>query len=102
NIIRLSKPSSSVAWFQAIAAVQKAHHRRRCRWRNLDDDDDRQPRFALTSPAVVSRPRAYHRPARLTPLDGATGGVVRASLHRTGLRLQRIQPADDPVAGRHA
>ena len=27
---------------------------------------------------------------------------MRASVHRTGLRLQRVQPADDAAAGRHA
>ena len=85
----------------AIAAVQ-AHHKKRCRWRILNDDDARRLRPALTNPAAVSRPRAHHRPARLQPLDGAAGGALRASVHRTGLCLQRLQPADDPAARRFA
>ena len=37
----------------------------------------------------------------LQPLAGAAGGAVRASLHRPGLRLQRLQPAADQAARHH-
>ena len=35
-------------------------------------------------------------------MDGAAGRTVRASVHRTSLRIQRVQSADDQTARHHA
>ena len=32
-------------------------------------------------------------------MDGAAGGALRASVHRPGLRVQRVQPAHDQLIG---
>ena len=37
----------------------------------------------------------YDCQTRLQPVDGAAGGTLHPSVHRPGLRLQRVQPADD-------
>ena len=40
--------------------------------------------------------------AGFQPVDGAARGAVRASVHRPGLCLQRLQPADDQADRHHA
>src|SRR5689334_13115950 len=51
---------------------------------------------------IISRPESYGRQTGLQPVDGAAGSALRASLHRTGLRVQRVQSADDQAARRIA
>jgi hypothetical protein len=64
----------------------------------IDDDDTRRHARPFAIVASVSRSRAHHCQARLQPLDGAAGCVVRASVHRPGLCVQRLQSSDDTAA----
>ena len=48
--------------------------------------------------AFIPRPQSHDRQTGLQPLDGAAGRAVRASVHRPGLRVQRVQSADDQAA----
>src|ERR1700689_1055843 len=44
---------------------------------------------------VDSGPKPHHRQAWLQPLDGSAGGAMHSSVHRPGLRVQRLQSAFD-------
>src|SRR5665213_809178 len=50
---------------------------------------------------VVFESRPHHRAARLQPLAHSAGRALRPSLHRRGLCLQRLQPADEQADWRH-
>ena len=50
----------------------------------------------------ITRSQSHDRKTRLQPVDGAAGRTLRASVHRPGLRAQRLQPADDQAARHHA
>ena len=49
----------------------------------------------------LDRTRTIARPGYSRWIDAACG-ALRASVHRAGLRLERIQPADDQASGRFA
>ena len=53
------------------------------------------------SSVLVLGSRPHGRETRLQPVDGSAGSALRASVHRAGLRLQRLQPADDQAARHH-
>src|SRR6516165_1446005 len=46
-------------------------------------------------PIVVSGPQPFNRQAWVQPVDGSAGSVVHPPVHRPGLRIQRLQSADD-------
>ena len=46
-------------------------------------------------------PQPLGRQAGVQPLDGAAGGAMHSSVHRPGLRVQRLQPADDQADRHH-
>ncbi len=50
----------------------------------------------------LSRSKQHDCRTRLQPLDGAAGSAVRASVHRPGLCIQRVQSADDQADRHHA
>ena len=56
---------------------------------------------APDEPIVDSGPRPHDRQARVQPLDGSAGGAVHSSVHRPGLRVQRLQSADDQADRHH-
>src|SRR5690348_7967278 len=47
---------------------------------------------------ILPRPQSYDCSAGVQPVAGAAGSAVRASVYRPGLRVQRLQPADDKIA----
>ena len=53
------------------------------------------------APALIPRSGTHGRRSRLQPLDGAAGRAVRAPVYRAGVRLQRVQPADDEAHRHH-
>ena len=68
----------------------------------LGGNEDGEPRSGqLQQHFQLARSRTHRRQARVQPLAGAAGGAVRASVHRPGLRLQRLQPAADPAPRHH-
>ena len=50
-------------------------------------------------PRLDFGPRPHGRQTGVQPLDGPAGGVVQSSVHRSYLRIQHVQSADDQAVG---
>src|ERR1700730_9101371 len=52
--------------------------------------------------AIDTRSTSFDCKTRVQPVDGSAGGALHSPVHRPGLRVQRVQSADDQAARHYA